>query len=241
MSKTDFQNGFVVGFSAKGVPEISVNTTEEINDESTHNEIPTAKAVVDYINNNVETIDVWSYSKANLGDKRLNSLPTNMDRVLMITADKAFNSKTNEYFLEAELCLYVAEYYNREIHSIDGVKHPFTVKLNPDTDFYAVYGRQNIVDVAVMLGDTDNIITFTSIIKDLVDGTTFTSGELETFSYRGGNNSSYPLSIGMKMKIYSPYEQAIDGLITEFNNYMAYATHALIYYKNTPLNLVEGG
>ena len=42
MSNTDFQNGFVVGFSAKGVPEININATEEINDESTHDEIPTA-------------------------------------------------------------------------------------------------------------------------------------------------------------------------------------------------------
>lgn len=201
--------------------------------------IDVTESIEEYVDNHLESTEAWSYSVANLANKNTN---VNNQSILQISIDSGSDKEGKYANLYIRVCAF--EVVNNKIKNL--VNHPFEV-VEDNKGGLTLFGVDNafsrLTNAAMVVGgDFTAPITLTSIIKDIVDGTTFTKGEIVSFTTGATSGNNYSKSFGMNLKIYSAYDTAIEGLKQQFNSlYLPYVSHILFYYNETPLNLVEGG
>jgi hypothetical protein len=239
MSNIDFQNGFIVGYTSgkSGAGGGSYSITTEINENSTDEQVPSALSVYKYTDYKITSAHehIYSYSKDNLS-----KIKTHYASIPVFEMKTFKGTDVDLYTVKGSITL-----LGFEMDPVNGihnfVKYPFELVENSDREL-TFKGLEYITDVAIMIGSPENTFTFSGILEDTVDGSTFTDGNISiTPVHHQFSTDAYADGFNVTITIYSPYEQAIAVLVEEFSQYLQMATHTLVYYKDQRLKVIEGG
>lgn len=202
----------------------------------------------DYVDNklaNVDTTEIYSYSKENLGNKELGvgymSNGVNYIKVLETNVD--LDDIGDAYRLKCSIAIAIATYDNAN-GFVEWVNHPFNVYVDENAKIQ-IEGVYNIIEAGVKDNSTGDIHIFSELIEQFVDGTTFTNGDVSftTSQYNAYKDTKYQIvRVFCEFNLYSSHQEAASTAWQEFKNYISNnVSHAFIYYKNVPTHIIVGG
>ena len=211
MSKTDFQNGFILGLVSSGV------------DGSSLDEEYITQRLAEFKEKEIDYTTIYSYDALDLKNRKSH---ISGEPIYKIVVEKKNETDCIEAVVKFSLFIsYKAESGDMAYY----VETPLKVVPSGSIGF-AVENLSNLCDIGLMVDG--KAYPLTRFLEELTDDVNFYDGDVN-FSYTILNNKEILLN-GV-LKVASKNEQAVDQLLTEIEGQLTlYGDRYLLYYKNIP-------